>query len=406
MQARGQGSAAVRHLIDSYGMLGDRATPYALRHLQVLSFIYYMEGEDLDLLSQTAQKLSEESETRALPFLQSWGLLMHGLAQYQLNELADAKQTLARLTAFRYTGNLGALRGGTSQLALILQSMGEEHEVEDQMKLLRQLDLDQFGRESDETRSLDARLALMRGDWHGACRWADGFAAPVPQVAWPWQDPPHIVKARILLARGAETDLREALEILDELHERASRSHNVRLQIEILALRSLVLDAMQRTADALSALQAAVDLARPGGFVRPFVDLGSPMREALSRLARREDVRLLPTLRAILGQFGGQATGAAPGGGARMDSTGDDGGQPVSGFDPDLIPLVEPLTARELEILRLLPEPLAGKEIARQLHISYQTFKRHSINIYGKLGVNKRWAAVARAEALGLLPPR
>ena len=63
MQACGQGSAAVRHLIDSYGMLGDRATPQALRHLQVLSFIYYMEGEDLDLLKETAQKLTEESES-------------------------------------------------------------------------------------------------------------------------------------------------------------------------------------------------------------------------------------------------------------------------------------------------------------------------------------------------------
>ena len=175
MQASGQGSAAVRHLIDGYGMLGDRTSPYALRHLQVLSFIYYMEGEDLELLEQTAQKLAEESERKALTFLQSWGLLMHGLAHYQRNELADARQTLARLLELRYTGNMGALRGGMSQLALILQSMGEEREVEDRLELLRQLDLDQFGRESDETRSLDARLALMRGDLQGACRWADSF---------------------------------------------------------------------------------------------------------------------------------------------------------------------------------------------------------------------------------------
>jgi ATP/maltotriose-dependent transcriptional regulator MalT len=51
-------------------------------------------------------------------------------------------------------------------------------------------------------------------------------------------------------------------------------------------------------------------------------------------------------------------------------------------------------------------DPLTGKEIERRLCISYQTVKRHTVNIYGKLGVNKRWAAVTSAEALGLLPPR
>ena len=182
------------------------------------------------------------------------------------------------------------------------------------------------------------------------------------------------------------------------------RSHNVRLQIEMLALRSLVLDASGRTADALGALQAAVDLARPGGFVRPFVDLGSPMQEALNRLANQADARLLPTLRAILGHFG-QPAGAAARGEARRSSWRR--ARPaVSAADPALGPLIEPLTARELEILGLMREPLSGKEIARQLSISYMTSKKHMANIYGKLGVNKRWAAVARAEALGLLPPR
>jgi LuxR family maltose regulon positive regulatory protein len=68
--------------------------------------------------------------------------------------------------------------------------------------------------------------------------------------------------------------------------------------------------------------------------------------------------------------------------------------------------LVEPLTMREREVLALLREPLSGKEIAHRLYISPATFKRHSSNIYGKLGVHSRWDAVAMAESLGLLPPR
>jgi LuxR family transcriptional regulator, maltose regulon positive regulatory protein len=66
--------------------------------------------------------------------------------------------------------------------------------------------------------------------------------------------------------------------------------------------------------------------------------------------------------------------------------------------------LVEPLTVRELEILHLLRGPASVKEMAEDLHLSPATVKRHTNNIYAKLGVNKRWKAVARAEELNLLP--
>jgi LuxR family maltose regulon positive regulatory protein len=59
-----------------------------------------------------------------------------------------------------------------------------------------------------------------------------------------------------------------------------------------------------------------------------------------------------------------------------------------------------------LEILALLRERLSNKEIARMLCLSPMTVKRHIANLYGKLGVNKRWDAVIEAEALGILPPR
>jgi LuxR family maltose regulon positive regulatory protein len=68
--------------------------------------------------------------------------------------------------------------------------------------------------------------------------------------------------------------------------------------------------------------------------------------------------------------------------------------------------LVEPLTRREREILELMREPISIKEIAKQLSLSPQTVKRHSINLYGKLGVHRRWEAVAKATTLGILPLR
>jgi LuxR family maltose regulon positive regulatory protein len=68
--------------------------------------------------------------------------------------------------------------------------------------------------------------------------------------------------------------------------------------------------------------------------------------------------------------------------------------------------LVEPLTDRELEVLALLRERLSNKEIAQVLVLSPATVKRYSANIYAKLDVNRRWDAVVKAEALGILPPR
>ena len=64
------------------------------------------------------------------------------------------------------------------------------------------------------------------------------------------------------------------------------------------------------------------------------------------------------------------------------------------------------LPRRELEVLTLLRDPLSIQEIALKLNISYATVKSHTNNLYGKLGVNGRWNAVAKAEELNILPPR
>jgi ATP/maltotriose-dependent transcriptional regulator MalT len=72
---------------------------------------------------------------------------------------------------------------------------------------------------------------------------------------------------------------------------------------------------------------------------------------------------------------------------------------------PEISPLVEPLTRRELEVLALLRGPSSIKEIAQKLNIAYATAKDYTIKIYSKLGVNRRWDAVARAEDLKILPP-
>ena len=405
MQAGGQGQAARRFLSEKYEGLGDRTTTYALRHLEVLCMIDYRQAGDLEQVMRTGQKLADQAERGRLNLLQSWGHHYVGLARYQRNELAAARQAFARLLDMRYTGNLGPLRGGLQYLALIHQITGEEAEAWGMVQLLSQLDEDQMGYEGEDTRALRALLWLKRGDLEGAVRWAEHFAAPVPEEVWIFENPPHLAKARILLARGTAADVRSALEILTALAVVAERNHNIRLQIEIMALRVLAFDTQGQTGDARDALLAAVELARPGGFVRPFLDLGPRMKDALEQLSRLGDSPNHTMVRRILAEFGDQPTG--PEGGQEVkDAVQTLALDSTAGASRSPQPLIETLTPREVEVLLLLRDPLSLKEIAQRLFISYQTVKRHTVHIYAKLDVNKRSAAVAKAKALGLMPPQ
>jgi LuxR family maltose regulon positive regulatory protein len=191
----------------------------------------------------------------------------------------------------------------------------------------------------------------------------------------------HITLARVLLARyaaeRAEGAIQEATQLLDRLLRAAGEGQRTGNVIEILVLQALAHQAEGDPPAALASLQRAVTLAQPEGYVRIFADEGPPMA---------------PLLRAVAKQ------GTAPGYVRRLlaavsrteDST------------PASQELIEPLSARELDVLRLLGTDLDGPEIARELVVSLNTMRTHTRNIYAKLGVSNRRAAVRRAQELGL----
>jgi LuxR family maltose regulon positive regulatory protein len=203
---------------------------------------------------------------------------------------------------------------------------------------------------------------------------------------------PQVTRVRVLVARGGDTDLHLATQILDVLDEIADRTHNLRYKIEILALRALVLDGQGETGQGSTMLKQAVDLARPGGFIRVFADLGKSMQAMLRRLVSQG--HSVETINRILAAF--------PADDKKRVGSESLARQP----SPDISAVAEPLTRRELEVLALLRGPSSIKEIAQILNISYGTAKGHTINLYAKLGVNRRWEAVTRAEELNILPPR
>jgi LuxR family maltose regulon positive regulatory protein len=146
-----------------------------------------------------------------------------------------------------------------------------------------------------------------------------------------------------------------------------------------MALLALALEKQGRTDDALAALETAVYLARPGGFIRPFVELGPPMAGLLKRLAEKN----------IAAAYIGRLLAAFH---ATPPPTASDA-QP-----PDV-----QLTNRELDILDLLAQRLQTKEVAEKLFISSETVNTHLKNLYRKLGVHNRRDAVTSARNLGII---
>jgi LuxR family maltose regulon positive regulatory protein len=160
--------------------------------------------------------------------------------------------------------------------------------------------------------------------------------------------------------------------------------------IEILVLQALAHHAQGDLPAALLPLGQALTLAEPEGYVRIFVDEGSSMAGLLREAAGGG---ILPDYTGrLLEAFGWEGQTRAAGTGKSLIPS-----------SPASQPLIEPLSQRELDVLRLFKTELSGPEIARELVIGLSTVRTHTKSIYSKLGVNNRRAAVRRAEELGLL---
>jgi len=230
-----------------------------------------------------------------------------------------------------------------------------------------------------------ARLALARGDMSEALQWAAARDKPKTDSDEGLEfslEFEYLMVARLRIARG---ELHGVPGILDRVRRRAEAEGRMGSVIEILVLQATTLRAQGRADEAITALQRALSLAEPEGYIRVFVDAGEPMAELLrSALARQ----IMPDyVSGLLASFG--------------TATGRDGSIPFAG--PKLKPTMEPITGRELEVLRLLAAGATNKQIANELVLVTGTVKAHLLNIYRKLDVHNRTQAVARARELNLL---
>jgi LuxR family maltose regulon positive regulatory protein len=193
-----------------------------------------------------------------------------------------------------------------------------------------------------------------------------------------------------MLARGrAQKDLsilEMALALLLRLADSFQSSGALGPATQGLALQALCLRALRRDGEALSALQGALSMAQPEGYIRLFVDQGPAMAELL------KTVSTLPDAPAALRQYAAEVLSHY-----RVLS-------PMTSPAPrlEIQKLPEPLSERELEVLRLVAAGLANQDIAARLTLAPGTVKRHLHNIFGKLDVTTRSQAIAKARSLKL----
>jgi LuxR family maltose regulon positive regulatory protein len=199
-------------------------------------------------------------------------------------------------------------------------------------------------------------------------------------------------RARELAQAGRE---REALDLLTQIYSSAQSVQGIGLMIEARSAQALIYQAQGKLGCALDALADALCLSEPEGYIRTYVDRGVPMAQLLCEASARGirpdyTARLLAAFECGSKDKGPQVEQRALASARRPLSPGARTG-------------VEPLSPRELEVLRLVAQGLSNREIGERLYLALSTVKGHNRNIYGKLQVQSRTQAVARARELGLL---
>jgi LuxR family maltose regulon positive regulatory protein len=230
--------------------------------------------------------------------------------------------------------------------------------------------------------ALRARVLIAQGKISEATGWARENGLSAADDLGYVQEFEHITLARLIFAQGtrdrSDDRIEEAIGLLERLLTAAEVGGRTGSVIEILVLLALARRARNDVPGALASLERAVELAEPEGYVRVVADEGQPMAVLLRLAAQQPDASNY--LRRLL------TVTVTPAARAPADQ-----------------PLIEPLSERELDVLRFLESDLDGPDIAGELTLSLATVRTHTRNIYAKLGVNNRRAAVRRAAELGLL---
>ena len=321
-------------------------------------------------------------------YLARWLL---GLVRYEAGDLIEARRELERgyAAAARFgfaRQSLGAL---VSYLALARQATGSpEAALEAVRAVARDARAAGMTRVATQAAETEARIRLLQGDLTGAAQWADRpmTGAREGHASDLWQGPRDLTIARIRLAQSRAT---EARSLLGPAKAAAEATGSVAELITIGVLDAAVAERTGRRAAARRALEEAVRLASPGGYVQRFLDDGKSIAYLLP-LVRKASPAFVDQVIAAFDASSGSPGAASPRAGRLVWR--DEHGQ-----------LLETLTARELDVLQLMAQGATNAAIADRLAVSLGTAKWHVGNVRAKLGATNRTQALVRAQKLGLV---
>ena len=306
------------------------------------------------------------------------------IVEYELNDLQGATQHITEAARLSEGANNKELQACCSIIqALIHQARGETQEA---LNFAGEMERTSFegdisGR-SISILPLRVRMWFAQGNIRGVTQSLSlqestcGVFEPCASLTFP-QNTLDMSSAYLNVAEGKYTEADASLEKLQTDAEKAGRNGNL---IEILLLRALATRSRGKIAEAVDLLRRALVLAEPEGYVRIFIDLGPPMAGLLKEAASK--VAFSDYIQKLLEEYEkkGHHTQALA-----------------------YQPLIEPLSSREIEILKLIATDLSNEEIAHKLFLTVGTIKAHAHNIYTKLGVTSRLQAINRARDLNLL---
>ncbi len=376
------------------GRLGNRsgnltATVVALhRQAQLLMLLGRPSGADAAY--REALRLAAEQGGNSLPTLAPI-YLGRGLVQYEWNDLSGAEESLTEARK-RYEASGADAPEALLAIARLRQARGDAG--------VARLLVDRAGELLASRTKLRAaatavwpdgvRVLLAQGDVAAARRWVRSGGVSIAQEPVLWRAAEYLALARVLTADG---QAEAALPLLHRLRTIAVAGGCRGLEAEICLVQAVALHATRDDLAARANVHAALAVIVPDEFVRLFADEGRPII-------------------ALLGQINGEIRR-----GRHADA-------PYRGYVPRLLAmltgeqaipvtleppvqttqtLIEPLTEREREIVRLIASGCSNQDIARELFVGVSTVKWHLLNIYGKLQVQSRTQAVAHARQLGLV---
>ncbi|HEX8600818.1 MAG TPA: LuxR C-terminal-related transcriptional regulator [Chloroflexia bacterium] len=364
-----------------------RLAIFGLRYLGVARMVQGMLHEAARLYRQALQ-VAAEGQTSTRPELPAAGVAYAGLGRllYEWNYLDEAKEHALRgIELGKRGGERKILLEGYTVLGKTLNALGDTEGAFEAMDRMVEI-----GGGTDWGHR--ARLWLAHGRVREAVRWMQELGLSKEVKPFYSDELEHLTAARVMVALGNTDD---ALYLLDRLLTAAEAQGRMRSVIEALTIQATAFQAQGRSDRARHSLERALFLAAPERFVRIIVDEGSPIVERLEaiyseRHARSRAGTHIPEdyLHALLSAVG-RTPDDVPGNGR------------YSRPQANLLP--EPLTPREMAVLRLISAGMSNGQIADELVVAVGTVKTHALGIYGKLNARNRTQAVARARELGLI---